>query len=239
MANLVRFVFGLALSGPVWGGVIGYTDIPAPTLSSPQTVTIDFSGVGGTTPGTDSSYASGLTIDGVTFYGVVPGHGAYLFVRSSGPGIPESFLYGPPDGPPCWGGCFSDQPGSGIEVTLPAGVYSVAWDFANFYASGMNGQQYPIGLQVHFSSGSSYTNSYTGSVLPALGGPEHIAFASDVPITSFEITSGGYPTVGNFSFGFSPAQVPEPGSAGYALAGSGLLAFIAFRRLRRPDARRS
>jgi hypothetical protein len=96
----------------------------------------------------------------------------------------------------------------------------VGWDFANFYQSGAFGQYYSPGLEVDFSDGTKFTNSYTGSVFTYLGGPEFVGFTSTVPISSFVIMGGGYPTIENFSFGATTAAVaPEPASFTFVLVG--------------------
>lgn len=97
---------------------------------------------------------------------------------------PTNFLYGP-----------SFAPGDHITVTLPSGVTSLGWDFGNFYPPG--------GVTVQFSTGQTFTAS---------GFSGFIGFTSSSPITSFQISSPGFPTVSNFSFGTSNQVVPEPSS---------------------------
>jgi hypothetical protein len=207
----------------VWSDVVTFTDRQAWASASPALTTIDFAGLGGSTPDSDQGYLSGLTEDGVTFNGIDGDGQPYLYVRSARPevGSPD-FLYGPANGPACFTTCGPGNAGSGILVSLPPGTTSVGWDFANFYESGDYGYYYPIGLEVDFSDGTVYTNGYTGRVTPWSGGPMFIGFTSSAPISSFEIMGGGFPTVEDFSFGTTAAAAvtaPEPSSLNLLVLG--------------------
>ena len=202
----------------ITGNITSFTDETAWESASTNLTTIDFAGLGGSSTGAnpagDQGYPAGLTVDGVTFSSVVSGQGPYLFVRTASP----NFLYGPPDGPVCYGNCDDAPVGSGIEVTLPADVTSISWDFANFYDSGSYGVNYTTGLEVEFDDGTTYTNNYTGSV------PVFVGFTSTAPITSLEILGPGFPTVENFSFGQTSDTEIITGAAPTPEPASGLLA---------------
>jgi len=228
---LLLLSLGLGFVCPASSGIVTFTDRQAWASTSPGLTTIDFVGLGGSTPGSDQGYLSGLTDDGVTFNGIDGNDQPYLYVRSADIsfGLPD-FLFGPPNRTDCFPtGCFPGTPGSGIVVELPAGVTAVGWDFANFYESGDYGNNFAVGLEVDFTDGTIYSSSYIGGITSWSGGPLFVGFTSSAPIDSFEIMGPGFPTVENFSFGGLPTTTsvtPEPSSLSLEVAGVAVLGVI-------------
>lgn len=190
-------------------GYVTFTDRAAFEGVTVGLQTIDFEGLA--PPGGTYTPNPSLTLDGVTFNGIVPG-GNYLFVIDAGffPSLYDwgsgAVLLGP----------LSAGDGSQIIVSLPPGTTAFGTDLMTIAPFGAS-------FQVTLGDGTNFTVSTDDYPTRAFFG-----VVSDIPITSvsFVANDGAFPLLDNFAFG---QAVPVPASL--VLFGMGALGLATARRV--------
>lgn len=205
---------------PAGATIATYTDQTAWLAAASGVSNIDFNSLTG--PNSTAYYrdSNGLTVNSVLFVGydnasngfdlevVNPDLSGHPFQSDWGTG---SFLEGP--------AYFNSS--SRIQVTLPAGIYSVGSDVMT-----LAGGTTPIAasFNVVLSTGSTV---YSGTTIGNFSSLAFIGFTSDVPISSiaFYPSTANNIIVDNFEFG-GQASSPTPEAATLLLSGTGLLFMV-------------
>jgi hypothetical protein len=231
----------------VASSVMEYTDRTAWTSASENIGVITFIGANG-----DYSTPDGLTLNGVKFTGrhdvgfcqigyCFAGPPWDLRVGPSSAFDGSSALLGPQDGYSSYPPYSTETALNGrVDIYLPAGVTSLAADFAFSAIGGSDGRSQ---LYLYAANGNLISQSFWLST-------GFYGFTSDVPIAHVilarELSYSGYfdslPVLDNFGFGQAarPSANPEPAGIalsllGFAfLAGARQLPFLRARQFRKP-----
>ena len=213
------FLSVIARARPAAGSAIAYTDVTIFNAATTGLNSITFEGLAPANGFMFFNSPPGLTTSGVNFQATAGTNN--LFVLDPGFDSPNFFL---PSGQYLQNNNFN--PGSGILVTLPAGITALGADVSGQFPPNSN-----FDLTVTLTGGGVFPFPF---VVPARPGLSFVGFTSDVPILTAQFTAddGNAVSLDNFRFGAAAAAVvPEPASV--VLIGTGVVSFAARRRRQR------
>lgn len=199
----------LLSSGSAHAQTTTFTDRTAFNAAIGGGQTLDFSGLippGVPTTLGSQAYASGLTVNGVTFAGV----NSSLFVINpansfnTNKGLGSGFFL------TAAGGTGAGNPLSQIRITLSGSSTAFGFDLGTFAPRGET-------LDITFGG-----NTFSTGTSASLGVPTFLGFTSSAPVTSILISARagalGDVNLDNFTFG---SAVPEPGTWALLILGFG------------------
>ncbi len=221
----------LLAAAPAQAGVIVYDDPLAWEADVAGYSTIDFEGI--TDPGTVAGFGSGLTIDGVTFYGALSSTAGMLDVINPLDGWGSDFDSGAVLSGPSYS---SDAYEQAIVVDLPPGTTAFAVDLMSLDPGGLS---FKIVLSI-----GDIIMPITTALKPT---KTFFGITSDVPIDSISFiiyldpgntaipTAISHALLDNFKFGLAAAAGPDPGAETIELAtffyvGTGVLMLVLTKR---------
>jgi PEP-CTERM motif len=217
------FLSVIARARPAAGSPIAYTDVTIFNAATTGLNTITFEGFAPANLFMFFDSPPGLTTAGVNFLANAPTNSLFVIDPDFLP--PNFFL---PSGQYLQNN--SGDPGSGILVTLPAGITALGAD-----VSGQNPPNSNFDLTVTLTDGGVFTFPF---VLPTRPDLSFVGFTSDVPILTAQFTQfraddvTNAVSLDNFRFGeAAAAAVPEPAS--FVLIGTGVVSLAARRRRQR------